>query len=251
MRARLILATLVLAALPLAAQRLSTQASQPPTTLPGVNNDPFVFPNQPPNQPTILFRPNFTVPSTFEQSMGFRGGVRIGGRGRISGGVRFGGFREHRRFRNQGAVLVPYAVPVYDTGTYEDQQVEETQPQSSGNEIERAMMLQYLANSNNESAKDSRYGNHYLDSRETAPTTAKEPTPAPEPPAPPNPDEMLMLVFRDGHQLLVANYAIVGDTFYDLTPGHARRVKLSDLDLVKTKKLNDDRGVDFNPPKTS
>ena len=250
MRARLILATLVLAALPLAAQRISTHASQPPTTLPGVNNDPFVFPNQPPNQPTILFRPNFTVPSTFEQSMGFRGGVRIGGHGRIGGGVRIGGFREHRRFRNQGAVLVPYAVPVYPVT--EDQEVSpQPEPQYSGNEIERAMMLQYLANSNNQSANDSRYGNHYLDNRETAPTTAKEPTPAPEPPAPPNPDEMLMLVFRDGHQLLVANYAIVGDTFYDMTPGHARRVKLSDIDVEKTKKLNDARGVDFNPPKTS
>ncbi len=241
MRARFLIAALVLSALPLAAQRISTQASQPRDPVPGLSPDPFVFPNQ----PTVLFRPNFTVPSSFDDFQ--HGSISVDGH------VRFGGgFRHHHRFRNSFGVLVPYAVPYYvvpedyETDT-EEQPVNET-PRYSGNELDRQMLLQHIANSEKEnSANDSRYGEHYLDNREMRPTVA---TP-PEPPAPPREEDMLVLVFRDGHQLSVANYAIVGDTFYDLTPGHKRLIKLSDLDLVKTKQLNDDRGVDFTPPKSS
>ena len=242
MRFRFIVIALVCIATPLAAQHISTRASQPSTTLPGVNPDPFVFPNQPPNQPTVLFRPNFTVPSSFDD-------FQRGGRVHVDGHVRFdGGFRHHRRFRNSFGVVVPYASPYYvmpNESETPEQPVNET-PQYSGNELDRQMLLQHIANSEKESsANDSRYGEHYLDSREPRTTVT------PEPPAAPREEEMLMLVFRDGHQLLVANYAIVGDTFYDLTPGHKRMIKLSDLDLVKTKQLNDDRGVDFAPPKSS
>jgi hypothetical protein len=57
-----------------------------------------------------------------------------------------------------------------------------------------------------------------------------------------------MLVFKDGHSLEIGNYAIVGTTLFDLTPGHPRRVPLADLDLDATKKENDDRGVNFEIP---
>jgi hypothetical protein len=63
------------------------------------------------------------------------------------------------------------------------------------------------------------------------------------PPQPPT-----TLVFKDGHQLDVENYAIVGQTLYDLTPGHARKVDLASLDLPATEKQNDDRGVVFQLP---
>jgi hypothetical protein len=55
-----------------------------------------------------------------------------------------------------------------------------------------------------------------------------------------------LLVFKDGHELEVENYAIVGSTLYDLTEGHRRKVALSDLDLTATLKQNDDRGIDFH-----
>ncbi len=67
--------------------------------------------------------------------------------------------------------------------------------------------------------------------------------PAPEPPQPPT-----SLVFKDGQQLEVENYAIVSQTLYDLTPGHPRRIALADLDLPATQKQNDDRGVVFQLP---
>jgi hypothetical protein len=67
--------------------------------------------------------------------------------------------------------------------------------------------------------------------------------PAPEPPQPPT-----LLIFKDGHKLEVGNYAIVGATLFDLTPGHSRKVALADLDLPATQKQNDDQGVNFQIP---
>ena len=69
-----------------------------------------------------------------------------------------------------------------------------------------------------------------------------------DPPAPEPAREPTLLVFKDGHQLEVGNYAIVGVTLFDLTPGHSRKVPLADLDLDATQKQNDDRGVTFQVP---
>jgi hypothetical protein len=65
----------------------------------------------------------------------------------------------------------------------------------------------------------------------------------PDPPQAPT-----TLVFKDGHKLDVGNYAIVGQTLFDLTAGHARKIALADLDLEATRQLNDDRGVQFQVP---
>ncbi|MFZ0298792.1 MAG: hypothetical protein WAM13_10635 [Candidatus Sulfotelmatobacter sp.] len=79
--------------------------------------------------------------------------------------------------------------------------------------------------------------------------TQTEPTPAPEyaSDSQPSPDPTV-LVFKDGHQLEIGNYAVVNQTLYDLTPGHPRRIALADLDLPATQKLNDDRGITFDLP---
>jgi hypothetical protein len=70
----------------------------------------------------------------------------------------------------------------------------------------------------------------------------------PEPPAPEPAREPTVLIFKDGHQLEVGNYAIVGVTLFDLAPGHSRKVPLADLDLDATQKQNDDRGITFQIP---
>jgi hypothetical protein len=57
-----------------------------------------------------------------------------------------------------------------------------------------------------------------------------------------------VLVFKDGHQSDVLNYAIVGDTLFDLSAGRIHKILLADLDLPATRKANDDRGVDFQIP---
>lgn len=64
-----------------------------------------------------------------------------------------------------------------------------------------------------------------------------------EPAAPPT-----VLVFKDGHQLEVQNYAVVSQTLYDLTAGHPRKIALADLDLPATQELNEDRGITFQLP---
>src|SRR5208282_5098669 len=69
---------------------------------------------------------------------------------------------------------------------------------------------------------------------------------APEPPQIPT-----LLIFKDGRKVELENYAIVGDTLFDLTPGHTRKVAVADLDLDSTRKQNDDRGVSFQLPPTA
>jgi hypothetical protein len=80
-----------------------------------------------------------------------------------------------------------------------------------------------------------------------AETEPQNPTTATNDPAQPS----TFLVFKDGHQLEVANYAIVSQTLYDLTPGHPRKIALADLDLPATERQNDDRGVTFQLPPTA
>jgi hypothetical protein len=70
----------------------------------------------------------------------------------------------------------------------------------------------------------------------------------PNPEPPPDP---IILVFKDGHQLKIGNYAIVNQTLYDLTPGHPRKIALADLDLPATQKQNDNHGVTFDLPSSS
>jgi hypothetical protein len=62
------------------------------------------------------------------------------------------------------------------------------------------------------------------------------------------PEQTSVLIFRDGHQLEVQNYAIVGDTLYDLTPGHSRKISLAKIDVPATVEANDDRGIAFRVP---
>jgi hypothetical protein len=68
-------------------------------------------------------------------------------------------------------------------------------------------------------------------------------------PDPPQPSTTL--VFKDGHQLEVSNYAIVSQTLFDLSSGHPRKIALSDLDISATQKQNDDHGVVFQLPPPS
>jgi hypothetical protein len=56
------------------------------------------------------------------------------------------------------------------------------------------------------------------------------------------------LVFRDKHTEEVENYAIVGPTLWILSGQRARKIPLDQLDIPATKKVNDERGVDFQLP---
>ncbi len=65
------------------------------------------------------------------------------------------------------------------------------------------------------------------------------------------PTDPTILVFKDGHQLEVQNYAVISQTLYDLTLGHRRKIALAELNLPETERLNEDRGVLFELPPSS
>ncbi len=61
------------------------------------------------------------------------------------------------------------------------------------------------------------------------------------------PNEPSVLIFRDGHQQEVSNYAIMGQTVY-VFDKRTQKVALADLDVPATIKANDDRGLEFKIP---
>ncbi len=83
--------------------------------------------------------------------------------------------------------------------------------------------------------------NHTPAPRQAAPVSTSDSDPAPA-------ADPTLLIYKDGRQQEVGNYAIVGSTLFDLTPGHPRKIALADLDLEATRKQNDDRGIVFQLP---
>lgn len=80
---------------------------------------------------------------------------------------------------------------------------------------------------------------------------AEQPSPAAlPPPAAALQEEPVstVLVYRDGHQSEVKNYAVLGQTLYVFAGQTTQRIPLADLNLEATQKLNEERGVDFVPP---
>jgi hypothetical protein len=60
-----------------------------------------------------------------------------------------------------------------------------------------------------------------------------------------------VLVFRDQHRIETGNYAIAGNKLYILDSQGRQTVALSELDIPATVKANEDRGVEFRPPKAT
>jgi len=69
--------------------------------------------------------------------------------------------------------------------------------------------------------------------------------------APAEDQPQTLLIFKDGHEEQVQNYAVVGNLLYDLSPGHHRKIPLADLDLKATAQQNDDMGISFELPSTA
>jgi hypothetical protein len=65
------------------------------------------------------------------------------------------------------------------------------------------------------------------------------------------PTPSTVLVFRDQRKEEIQNYAVVGTTLWNFAPQHTEKIPLSDLDLVATKKANDDRGITFDIPQSN
>jgi hypothetical protein len=196
------------------------------------------------NPPLRVHRPNFSV----------HGPMR-----------RFGGSRHRPVF-----VPVPIFYSYYTDGSYPsaaDPYVPETPadpaadaaPDRSEDELRSA----YLQGAHDALAqqKDSRYGEHYMDSRERnrqdAPAQGKEDrkedrkadrkprqdndTASAKPAEDKSP--ATVFIFKDGHQLETRNYAIMGQTLFDFSDKMLKKIELNELDTAATMKANDDRGL--------
>jgi hypothetical protein len=178
---------------------------------------------------------NFFFPANQDQAMFFGGGQFSGHHfsGRQSSG-RHHRHGDHSDFPVGGYIpyAVPYAVPYaapYDEEGDDDSVDADYVPAPRARNAEPPIKS--------------------ADAREFARKgdTSAKPTPS-EPEAPVTSQPSTVLVFKDGHQSDVINYAIVGDTLFDFGAGRTHKILLADLDLAATRKANDDHGVDFQIP---
>src|SRR5262249_36608648 len=103
---------------------------------------------------------------------------------------------------------------------------------------------------------DSRYGDHYLDSRDrarpappaeprrTEPSKPSQDVDLPPPPPPEDKSPATVFIFKDGHQMETKNYAIMRGTLFDFSGRTLKKIQLGEIDTAATLKANDDRGVE-------
>ncbi len=154
---------------------------------------------------------------------------------------RYGG----RGYRNGGwAYAVPYYYPLDDPGAYGYDYVgggSGPDPYSGpplGPDQNPHVVVEQ---------PPSRPYNGMYDGPEQQAYAAPPTLPPPDPAVDAKPGEPTVLVFRDGHQQEVTNYAIMGDAVYVFDKGR-KRIALADLDVPATVKANDDRGQEFKLP---
>jgi hypothetical protein len=58
----------------------------------------------------------------------------------------------------------------------------------------------------------------------------------------------IVLIYKDGRQREVQNYAIMGNYLFDIGMFVAQKIPLAELNLKATLKANDERGVEFSLP---
>jgi len=155
----------------------------------------------------------------------------------------------HGRGRGHGHRTPVYVVPYigYYGGYYDASMYDEPQPAAAPPQV---IIVKEQAT---ESSEDSRYGEHSFDGRDSTRRSDEEfeqPKAAPAPAAKEQDDApMTTLIYRDGHKAEVRNYAIVGSNLIDLSKSPVlKKIPLDSLDLVATRKENEDNGLDFHTP---
>ena len=151
-----------------------------------------------------------------------------------------------------------YSYPAYDLGFYSDYSSTSDNTayqQQLSNQVSSLSAEMQQLRDENDSLRD------YI-AEHNAPVAAPDRRVPPSVSAPLQPDQPMaqrstepekpviptVLVFKDGHTLDAPNYAIVDGTIWVLTGQRATKVPLAQLDLEKTKQLNEQRGVEFAAP---
>jgi hypothetical protein len=150
---------------------------------------------------------------------------------------------EHPNGAHHSRAGAVYAVPYYYPYAYDSGESDATDDPGEGEEYQGGpTIFDRRGPGTSRPAADD-----YADRRQTQPAAATSAEAvAEDEPVSAQPDTLL--VFKDGHQLEISNYAIVGTTLFDLTEGHHHKIPLSDLNLTATAKENDERGIDFRLP---
>lgn len=181
-------------------------------------------------------------------------------------GFRHDGFRHDRQHRNRRffgnsgfpIYYAPYGY--YDDTTSVDSNAPANYEQPVNNDegpgmtvFERRRTYDLIGDSDR--PRDDRYGEHYTDSREQrGPVEEREEKPSPSESQKPLEEPVsTILVFRDGSHREVRNYALMGNSIYDLgvKPGQGKmKILLADLDIPATVAANDQRGIEFKLPKS-
>jgi hypothetical protein len=197
----------------------------PPSVTSIQNHFPPYLPNVPPSVTSLgprggVGRPAFPVYPAFPGHFGQ-------------------GFRNRNGFRNgysTGAWIAPYYIPAYDDSSAYDAGGGAPYMYSGPPTEQTLHVVVDLPTARRGIAEED----------EEDPTLAKRGYSAIAPPDA-KPVDPTVLVFRDGHQQEVTNYAIMGQTVY-VFDNRTQKIALTDLDVAATIKLNDDRGVDFHVP---
>jgi hypothetical protein len=133
---------------------------------------------------------------------------------------------------NSGTWVAPYYFSAYDAGYGYD----------SGPYLQSAPSEQTL-----HIVVDLPPARHAVLSDDDLDNIAPKVEPPPKQVADVRPFQATTLVFRDGHQQQVTNYAIMGQTLY-IFDTRTQKIGLGDLDIPATIKLNDDSGIEFHLP---
>src|SRR5947207_2778759 len=136
-------------------------------------------------------------------------------------------------------VAVPYAYPVYVMDSGVDDSMEEDDYRGGPTVFDRRGSGEDYRRPQARDEED--YGSRSSEVAADQQAVAERPVQQPS----------TVLVDKGGHQSEVVNYAIVGETLYELRDGRAKKVALAELDLSATEKQNDERGVDFRVPPTT
>ena len=198
----------------------------------------FSTPGIPPSLTSITNGPSMTVPFSHGFNSGRHGGHHNGRGGNFRGG----------RGRNFTPFFPLYSYPYYaydDSGLYPDSNATPDSNYQQPDPQPPAMTIF----ENRPGYQPPPVAPYAPQSAPAADNTSRDVENPAEPPAKVADQTPTVLVFRDGHQLEVSNYAIQGETLYNLSADGPRKIKLADLDLDKTIKLNDERGNAFHLPK--
>jgi hypothetical protein len=163
-------------------------------------------------------------------------------------GRRHGHFRQ-RGFGNGYGYAVPYAYAYPSYAESEPEMEPEPQPaadQPSGNAMDRELWSRAAEREDHSiDRRDVRTQDDEAragDERDTQ-RAGRDAAPI----LPEQPETALVLVLKDGSRMELGNYAIMGQTIYDL--GHrGKKIQLAQLDVAATQKANDALGLEFKLP---